>query len=342
MDTYILKGDEVVGPLTRDEVLRGIDDGSFSINDLCAREGWSEWKKLGDLYKERPVDTNPAPLSTSEKKKIIRKARNWRDDAVTERQKNLIKSRGKRVPKTKGAASDLISSLLGTGPTPRQLAKLKFLKLHWTTVDEAYALLDAVEDDPSYAESIADWDKQKVTLYPDLYEADGSYKNDDGYSKNRKSSKREKKKKSGCITVIFIAFAALFVFSQCSHENSDNVKSISPPSTPTPQPGASRSPVRALPSPSAPQNLTPANTPEPFPESRFWPDKVHILKPITLSGVIAGGSIKSTISAGTLLPAELSSDHKTLVIHNLDLSEVVPIEETDFLDRAKKAAQEQQ
>jgi len=172
MDTYILKGDEVVGPLTRSEVLQGIADGSFSIEDFCAREGWSEWKKVGDLYKERPVNPNPPQSVQSDKKKGARRSKNWRDDPVTERQKDLIRSKGKRIPKTKGEASDLISSLLGTGPSPRQIAKLKFLNISWAT-------------------------------------ADGSYKNEIWHSKNRRLNEKSKKKKLGCFSYFIIAIVVL-------------------------------------------------------------------------------------------------------------------------------------
>lgn len=77
-------------------------------------------------------------------------------------------------------------------------------------------------------------------------------------------------------------------------------------------------------------------TPEPFPDSQFWPDKVRVSKPVTFSGKIGNGIIKSTMAAGALLSAIPSSDHQSVILHNLDLMESVPIGETDFLERSRK------
>jgi len=326
MDTYILRGEEVVGPLTREEVLHGLTDGTFNRDDFCARDGWPEWRKLGDVYKERPVNPNPPPLGKSNKKKIPKQSWNWRDDPVSERQRDFLESKGQVVPKTKGKASDLISSLLGTGPTPRQVAKLKFLGIPWSSKEEAYELLDSVEADPKYEKQIADWDAKKATLYPDLYEADGSYKNQYNRPDKRQITKPNKRK-IGCLPLSIIGIAVLFWISQCSQKDSE------PSNNPIHQPKPSGSPVTPSSATAAPKAIT-------IPDSRYWPEKVHILTPLTLIGNIAGGSLKSTISKGTLLKAELSSDHKSVTVHNLDLSGSVPIEETDFLDLSKKAENE--
>jgi hypothetical protein len=344
METYLLKGDEVVGPLSRDEIMSGLADGTISKDDYCAREGWGEWKRIGDVYKDRPILKNPPPLK--KKKRTKPNKTHWRDDPVTERQSEFIRSKGKKVPKTKGEASDLISSILGTGPSPRQIAKLKFLGISWVSTDDAYAILDAVENDPAYKKQIAEWDAKKSKLHPDLYNPDGSYRD---YQDSRSTSpvkhltpKTKNKNYSGCLLLVLIAIAFLFIRSL-----SDNKNPQQQPTSPNPSP--TNSPQKAhLGSTKSNSSVaitqvrsTPNPTPPQFPESKFWPDKVHVLKPITLTGSIAGGTLKSTIAAGTLLPVEITSDHQYVIIHNLELSTSVPIQDTDFVEIAntKKAQQ---
>lgn len=335
MDTYILKGDEVVGPLSRIEIMEGLADGSFSKDDYCAREGWDSWKRIGEVYKERPIVKNPPPLSNPKQHKVNRSR--WRDDPVTARQQEFIRSKGKKVPKTKGEASDLISSLLGTGPSPRQIAKLKFLGLTWASAADAFSILDAIENDPAYTKRISEWDAKKTVLYPDLYNSDGSYRDDIRLSKSKRhNNATRKKKRSGYLSIILLL--GLFLLFRALVGNKDSHQKVLPAK---PNSSVSLEPNHLQSTPSTPQSTsTPSATPTPFPESQFWPDKVHLLKPITFVGSIAGGVIRTDAPVGTFLPAEISSDHRMVIIHNLDLSTSVPIEDTDFLEIANKRAQQ--
>ena len=77
-----------------------------------------------------------------------------------------------------------------------------------------------------------------------------------------------------------------------------------------------------------------ATTPLPFPESRYWPKKVRLLKPVEFTGSVSGGSVHSTVSAGTILPAKLSEDHQSVDVRMNDLTTTIPLTDTDFLKRA--------
>jgi hypothetical protein len=95
--------------------------------------------------------------------------------------------------------------------------------------------------------------------------------------------------------------------------------------TPTPQASATPTP-QPTPAPTA--------TPLPFPESRYWPKKVRLLKPVEFTGSVSGGTIWSTVSAGTILPAHLSEDHQSIEVRMNDLMTTIPLADTDFLKRA--------
>jgi hypothetical protein len=86
--------------------------------------------------------------------------------------------------------------------------------------------------------------------------------------------------------------------------------------------------------PSVQSTPTPTATPTPFPESRYWPKKVRLLKPVEFSGSVSGGTVHSTISAGTILPAHLSEDHESVEVRMNDLSSTIPLADTDFLKRS--------
>ena len=79
---------------------------------------------------------------------------------------------------------------------------------------------------------------------------------------------------------------------------------------------------------------SPTAIPLPFPESRYWPKKVRLLKPVEFSGSVSGGTVHSTVSAGTILPAHLSEDQKSVEVQMNDLSSTIPLSDTDFLKRA--------
>lgn len=341
MDTYVLKGEEVTGPFSRDEIISGLADGSFSKDDYCAREGWGEWKLLGDIYKERPVLKSPPPLK--KKKRPKPNKTHWRDDLVTERQSEFILSKGKKVPKTKGEASDLISSILGTGPSPRQIAKLKFLGISWASADDAYAILDAIETDPAYTKRVAEWDSKKAKLHPDLYNNDGSYRDSSpAFPATQREPKTQSKKYSGCLLIILIALGFLVIKNlHVDKESNPPPAHKSSNSHSVENANLQSSEISRSNAISQVAVIQPTATPEQFPESRFWPDKVHVLKPVTLTGSISGGTIKSTIATGTLLPAEISSDHQFVTIRNLELSASLPIEDTDFVEIAKSKKAQQ-
>jgi len=49
---------------------------------------------------------------------------------------------------------------------------------------------------------------------------------------------------------------------------------------------------------------------------------------------VGGGTVRSTVSAGTILPAHLSEDHQIVEVRMNDLSARIPLADTDFLKRA--------
>ena len=63
---------------------------------------------------------------------------------------------------------------LTKGPSPKQKAKLAYLKIDWpTTREEAGEALDEIQGDPYYRDELKAWDLEKFDLHPDLYEEDG-------------------------------------------------------------------------------------------------------------------------------------------------------------------------
>jgi hypothetical protein len=82
----------------------------------------------------------------------------------------------------------------------------------------------------------------------------------------------------------------------------------------------------------------PTATPPPFPESRYWPKEVRISAPVVLTGTVDGGTIMQTAKPGAVLSAILSPDHKTVTLRRLDITGKLPIGDTDFVERARKAA----
>jgi hypothetical protein len=96
---------------------------------------------------------------------------------------------------------------------------------------------------------------------------------------------------------------------------------------------ASRTPQASC-SPTPQTTPAPTATPPPFPESRYWPKKVRLLKPVEFIGSVSGGTVRSTVSAGTILPAQLSEDHQSVEVRMNDLTTTIPLADTDFLKRA--------
>ena len=75
-----------------------------------------------------------------------------------------------------------------------------------------------------------------------------------------------------------------------------------------------------------------------FPDPKFWPKQVRISAPVELRGIVDGGLIHMTASPHDLLDATLSEDHKSVTIRRLDITGSLPLEETDFLERAQQAS----
>ena len=130
---------------------------------------------------------------------------------------------------------------------------------------------------------------------------------------------------AGCLGQIILLFLVLGGISMCV--NSGKETSTDKKSTASSSPQASAT--------STPQP-TPASTatPPPFPESRYWPKKVRLLKPVEFTGSVSGGTVRSTVSAGTILPVLLSDDHQSVEVRMNDLSSTIPLADTDFLKRA--------
>lgn len=130
---------------------------------------------------------------------------------------------------------------------------------------------------------------------------------------------------AGCLGQIILFLIVVGGISMCVNsgkETSTDKKSTTSPSpqssaTPTPQP-----------------TPAPTTTPPPFPESRYWPKKVRLLKPVEFTGSVSGGTVRSTVSAGTILPAHLLEDHQRVEVRMNDLTTTIPVADTDFLKRA--------
>jgi hypothetical protein len=75
-----------------------------------------------------------------------------------------------------------------------------------------------------------------------------------------------------------------------------------------------------------------------FPDPKFWPKQIRLAKEVQLSGIVDGGLIHMTAKPGEVLDATLSDDHKMVTVRRLDITGTLPIEETDFVERARKAS----
>jgi len=128
---------------------------------------------------------------------------------------------------------------------------------------------------------------------------------------------------AGCLAQIVVLLLVIVGVAMCSRGKEQTIPSAKPTPAPTATPRATATPT---PSPTA--------TPPPFPESHFWPKKVRLLKPVEFTGSVSGGTVRSTVSTGTILPAKLSEDHKSVEVRMNDLSASIPLTDTDFLKRA--------
>jgi hypothetical protein len=77
-----------------------------------------------------------------------------------------------------------------------------------------------------------------------------------------------------------------------------------------------------------------------LPDQRYWPKQVRISAPIVLTGVVDGGTIRQTAKPGAVLDATLSPDQGSVILRRLDISGTLPIRDTDFMERARKAETE--
>jgi len=50
MSTYINKNGQQLGPFSDEQIIEGLKNGLYSPEDLCWREGWSNWKPLREVY----------------------------------------------------------------------------------------------------------------------------------------------------------------------------------------------------------------------------------------------------------------------------------------------------
>jgi len=117
----------------------------------------------------------PVPETSEEAKKLIADhlLEVARNEPVTPRQAAFIREFGENVPVTKMEASELLNRLT-KGPSPKQRAKLAYLKINWpTTREEAGEALDEIQGDPLFSDDLKAWDLEKYDLHPDLYEDDG-------------------------------------------------------------------------------------------------------------------------------------------------------------------------
>ena len=71
---FINKNGQQSGPFSEDQVKDGLKNGAYSPDDVCWREGWDAWKKLGSVYSERKPSNqnlgggNTATVSNFEKR----------------------------------------------------------------------------------------------------------------------------------------------------------------------------------------------------------------------------------------------------------------------------------
>jgi hypothetical protein len=69
MSTFINKNGVQSGPFSDEQILAAINQGSISAEDLCWREGWDGWKKIGSVYPIKNLSKSQIPDSTKNKAK---------------------------------------------------------------------------------------------------------------------------------------------------------------------------------------------------------------------------------------------------------------------------------
>ena len=75
--TYIYKNGQQLGPFDDTLIINSLTNGTFDYIDLCSREGWNEWKPLGEIY-PRPQKT-PFSQEGLKQARVIKKSsiKNW-------------------------------------------------------------------------------------------------------------------------------------------------------------------------------------------------------------------------------------------------------------------------
>ena len=128
---------------------------------------------------------------------------------------------------------------------------------------------------------------------------------------------------TGCLGQILILLLVLGGISMCVRSDK--------------QPAQAKPSVYPTPKNSNAQNFTPTAE-SALPDPKYWPKQVRISAPVVLTGVVDGGTISQTAKPGSVLDASLSADHKTVTLRRLGISGTIPVGDTDFMARARKAA----
>lgn len=130
-----------------------------------------------------------------------------------------------------------------------------------------------------------------------------------------------RKKGHGCLILVGIFMLGGWLSSLATKEDSATSSSSSPSKRPAQLPATtSQSSISELPAP------------------KYWPNEVRISAPVELSGTVGGGMIQETAKPGEVLGATLSKDHKTVILKRLDIKGSLPVGDTDFVQRARRAA----
>lgn len=124
---------------------------------------------------------------------------------------------------------------------------------------------------------------------------------------------------AGCLGQVMLLLFVVGGISMCTQSNKESVPN-KPSASSTPSASASPLPTNCQ-----------------LPDPKYWPKEVRISAPVVLSGTVDGGMVRQTAKPGAVLDAMVSPDHKTVTLRRLDITGVLPIGDTDFLERAKKS-----
>jgi hypothetical protein len=153
------------------------------------------------------------------------------------------------------------------------------------------------------------------------------------------------------ILSVFLVLLTVLIFAVATSKHKEEITPIEPKklmgssSLEKPTPPATvlpRTPQITVafptPKPIAVASPSPTASPDTFPKDSFFPDKAHLLKPITLSGTLGSGSVSITLPAQKEVWVFLSDDHKTVTVQTKDpdLKGTVPIDDTDFVALARE------